>query len=235
MLAALVFARRSARRGRTLPADFGFLLLYSVLMVCAYSFVVFGQIFYSRYYYPVFFFSIVLGAVGFDALIGLLRTPRTRRVVAIGATAAYAVVLGYMSLNRVQNGNYRFLHVVDWIAARTAPDARIGVFNSGAIGYFSDRQIVNLDGKVNAAAREALRTDRLCWYIESQQLDYVIDHEWIVQHLLLSHTRDPGCIGFERVEDDGGLGVPGWAAYRVVHDVAAHGSHPSASLASRRN
>jgi len=229
----LLFARRSAHRPWRVPADFTFLFGYSILMVCAYSFVVFGQIFYSRYYYPVFFFSIVLGAVGFDALVGLFRSGRAQRAIAIAGTMAYAIVLVYMSLNRVQNGNYRFLHVVDWIAARTAPDARIGVFNSGAIGYFSDRCIVNLDGKVNPQALTALQNDKLCEYIDAQHLDYVIDHEWILDQLLLSHAARAQCVVFERVSGERALGVPGWAAYRVQHDLTTHSGPTVSSVAAR--
>jgi len=218
-LAVWWFVRRSTRYARNVSKDFGFLFLYSALLVAAYSFVIFGQIFYSRYYYPIFFFSIVLGAMAFDVLVGLLHSRRAQRAVAVGCTVAYALVLAFMSLHRVQNGNYRFLHVVDWIAARTEPGARIGVFNSGAIGYFSDRHIVNLDGKVNPQALEALRTGAICDYIESQGLDYVIDHDWILHHFLLDGAVAPQCMHFARIDGDAALGVPGWAAYRVVHDV----------------
>jgi len=230
-LAVWMLVRRSARHAGYVSRDFGFLFLYSALLVAAYSFVIFGQIFYSRYYYPIFFFSVLLGALAFDVLVGLIRSPRARRGVAMACTIAYAAVLAFMSLHRVQNGNYRFLHVVDWIAARTEPGARIGVFNSGAIGYFSDRHIVNLDGKVNPQALEALRAGDLCDYIEAQGLDYVIDHDWILHHFLLDGQAAPRCIHFARIDGDDALGVPGWAAYRVQHEAttAAPGGRAVAS------
>lgn len=227
-----LLVRRSARHARNVTSDFGFLFLYSALLMAAYSFVIFGQIFYSRYYYPIFFFSIVLGALAFDVLVGLITSRRARRVTAIACTAAYAVVLCFMSLHRVQNGNYRFLHVVDWIAARTEPGARIGVFNSGAIGYFSDRHIVNLDGKVNPQALAALRAGAICDYIEAEGLEYVIDHEWILRHFLLDGPAAPRCIHFARVDGAEALGVPGWAAYRVVREATTQGPG-GPSVASR--
>ena len=232
LLGFLVFGwfwSRRRRGGLGVPRDFVFLLAYSGALVCAYSFVIFGQIFYSRYYYPVFFVSILLGAVAFDVLMNLIRAPRLRRTVTFACTAAYALTLAYMSLHRVQNGNYRFLHVVDWIAARTEPGARIGVFNSGAIGYFSDRQIVNLDGKVNPEAFVALKQGTICEYIESQGIEYVIDHEWIVQHFLAGGAAaTPPRIHLARLDGADALGVPGWAAYRVVQDVAAGATEASA-------
>ncbi len=228
LLAFLAFGLLGYRRrrgGQGMPRDFVFLVAYSAALVCAYSFVIFGQIFYSRYYYPVFFISILLGAFAFDVLMKLIPRARVRRAASVACTVAYALTLAYMSMHRVQNGNYRFLHVVDWIAARTEPGARIGVFNSGAIGYFSDRHIVNLDGKVNPAAFAALNQGTICEYIESQGIEYVIDHEWIVRHFLVDGTTGtPPCIHLARVDGAAALGVPGWAAYRVVRDVADGGT-----------
>jgi hypothetical protein len=216
LIVAVVFAAWRHRRGvNWVRDDFGFLFLYSALLLGAYSFVVFGQIFYSRYYYPIFFFSIVLGAFAFDVLLGLWRRPRTRKLVAGALIGAYAIVLPYMCMHRIQNGNYRFLHVVDWIAANTPPDATIGVFNSGAIGYFSDRHVVNLDGKVNPAALAALQSGQIRAYIDTQRIDYVIDHEWILTHFLLEGDSTGTPVHFARVDHEHSLGVPAWRAYRV--------------------
>jgi len=229
-LAALLYA---AHRQRLTPGrergGLGFLYLYAVLLVAAYSFVVFGQIFYSRYYYPLFFLSIMVGAFAYDLLIGLVSSPRARHALAAGIAIVYAVGLPYMAWHRLQNGNYRFLNVVDWIAAHTPPEATIGVFNSGAIGYFSDRRVVNLDGKVNPAAFAALRSDALRDYVAARGIDYVIDHEWIVKNFLLDRAG-AGSARFERVEADRSLGVRNWVAYRVVRSADASSSeHPIVS------
>jgi hypothetical protein len=213
--------------------DFNFLYLYSVLLVAAYSFVVFGHIFFSRYYYPIFFFSIVLGAFAFDILLGLVHDRRWRRRLAATVVALYALVLPYMSWNRLSNGDYRFLQVVDWIDTHTPPGATIGVFNCGAIGYFSDRRVINLDGKVNRAALEALRNGDIRRYIADQGIDYVIDHEWILGRFLFGGARQDG-LQFARVSGDGALGVPGWGAYHVLRGVTeARTGTPSSFLSLR--
>jgi hypothetical protein len=206
-----------AKRGRGKRTDLRFLVVYAALLVGAYSLVVFGQIFYSRYYYPIFFLSIVLGAIAFDLLLHMVRSQRRRRRLAVACMVAYGAGLGYMSLHRVQNGNYRFLHVVDWIATHTPADATIGVFNSGAIGYFSDRRVINLDGKVNPAALRALRRGAIGDYIAAQGIDYVIDHEWILRRFLLEPSGAGRRVRLARVDGDAALGVPGWGAYRVDH------------------
>jgi hypothetical protein len=232
VLAAVYATWRRARRGRSgVPADFAFLFLYSLLLVVAYSCVVFGQIFYSRYYYPIFFFSVLIGAFAVDMLLEIVPAGRRRRLLAGTIIAAYALILPYMALHRVQNGNYRFLRVADWIGTHTPPGSTVGVFNSGAIGYFSDRHIVNLDGKVNPLALEALRRDALRDYVRAEHIDYVIDHEWIVSRFLLTPGASDG-LHFARVEDDTDLGVPGWGAYRVER-IPIVGAAGGPAMASR--
>ena len=225
----LVFAARRRRvPGLRLPSDYNFLFVHALLLLAVYSLVVFGQIFYTRYYYPIFFFTILLGCLAFDLFVGLLaRSPRRQRLVAGVVIAAYAVVLPYMSLHRLHNGSYRFVSVVAWIAQNTEPDARIGVFNSGAIGYFSNRQIWNLDGKVNHAALTALRNDALPEYLAREGIDYVIDHGWILDRFLVER---PHHLQLTQLADAEALGVPGWRAYRVTlpPDTAAAGA-PHAS------
>lgn len=211
---SIVFRRRILRQDAN-QRDFGFLFGYAVLLLAAYSFVVFGQIFYSRYYYPIFFFSILLGAFAFDVVRGLCPGPRLRRAVTLGVLLTYGLTLPYMSAHRLRNGNYLFRNVVDWIASTTPPGATIGVFNSGAIGYFSDRHIVNLDGKVNPAALAALRAGTLRDYLARRGVDYVVDHEWILGRFLLETEADDGGPHLVRVGDSAALGVPGWAAFRV--------------------
>jgi hypothetical protein len=212
--------------------DFNFLFMYSVLLVAAYCFVVFGHIFFSRYYYPIFFFSILLGAFAFDILLGLVHRPRWRRGVAAALIAVYAIVLPYMSWNRLSNGDYRFLQVVDWIEAHTPADATIGVFNAGAIGYFSDRRIINLDGKVNHAALEALRSGGIRRYIGEQGIDYVIDHEWILGRFLFEAPPGRDGLDFARVNGGTPLGVPGWGAYHVRRGVTETHTGSPTSLSS---
>lgn len=67
------------------------------------------------------------------------------------------------------------LEAARWIDAHTAPDARIGAFNAGIIGYFSNRTVVNLDGVVNLDAYRAKREKRLSEYARGRRLDYVAD------------------------------------------------------------
>lgn len=62
-----------------------------------------------------------------------------------------------------------------WLEANTEEDARIGSFNAGMIGYFSERVVVNLDGVVNEDAYQARRDGRMLEYMCGKQIDYLVD------------------------------------------------------------
>jgi len=201
-------------RGRSLRRDYGFLGVYGVLLVLAYSCVVFGHIFFSRYYYPIFFVSILLTCEVVDVLLQHL-PPRCRRAAAVAVTATYLLLLPVMTWNRMRMGDYRFVNVVRWIENETPPAARFGIFNSGAIGYFSSRRVLNLDGKVNPEALAALHRGDLRTYVLAEHIDYVVDHGWILDRFLRPGEARGG-VHFTRVADESVLGVPGWRAYRVT-------------------
>jgi hypothetical protein len=80
-----------------------------------------------------------------------------------------------------QASGYR---LAQWLAQNTPTEARIGAWNSGIIGYFSRRTVVNLDGVVNnrlytyVQVRHAtVRLDGIVDYLRQEGVDYVTDYE----------------------------------------------------------
>lgn len=78
-----------------------------------------------------------------------------------------------------RSGRYPFqrdsLHAAAWLQANTGPDDRVASFNAGAIGYFSERTVINIDGVVNPDAYHALREHRLLDYLRDVGVAYVAD------------------------------------------------------------
>ena len=64
-----------------------------------------------------------------------------------------------------------------WVAANTPASSRIGSFNAGIYAYYSQRAVTNLDGVVNSAAFDSLRTDTLMEYVLDQEVDFLIDYQ----------------------------------------------------------
>jgi hypothetical protein len=124
---------------------------------------------------------------------------------------------------------YCFYDAARWVEANSAPDDTIGVFQSGAVGYFSNRRVINLDGKVNRDALDAIRSGNLGDYLRKSGIDIVIDDRRVLELFLTGRCGD-GRSGdsltllglIPMMDHEAGQGVPGWAAYRVNGFASSH-------------
>jgi hypothetical protein len=76
-----------------------------------------------------------------------------------------------------------------WIQGNVERDAVLGAFNSGQLGFFSDRSVVNLDGLINNVSYlervlQAPSPDALMSYMDTVGIDYIVDY-------LLGRWRQP--------------------------------------------
>ncbi len=218
----VVFRRRSL--GVKGFDELQFLLLFSVVMVAAYSFYVFGVFFFARYYFPLYFSACIYAGLFLEEL--LQRVPGG----AVPARAAVAVLLvmyvgafGYMAYTCACRSHavYCFYDMACWVDENTSPDDTIGVFQSGAIGYLANRRVINLDGKVNNEALEALKNNALGDYLRSEGVDIIMDNKNVLELFLTgdfgnNQLRDPlVALGLDPIEVGRIDGAPEWAAYRV--------------------
>ena len=74
--------------------------------------------------------------------------------------------------------------VVKWIKNNTNKLDRIGAFNAGIYGYFSNRTIINLDGVMNDNAIKSLRDKKLLEFIRNQKIKYIIDWQQPIEEFL---------------------------------------------------
>lgn len=102
---------------------------------------------------------------------------------------AVAALLGVFVVAHIWNGvrpfvvqepprlHNRRLPVMEWMRTHLPADARIGAWNAGQLGYFSDRTIVNLDGLVNDEAylRRLVNRAPVRDYLEAEGIQYLID------------------------------------------------------------
>jgi hypothetical protein len=89
------------------------------------------------------------------------------------------------------------------LGSHVDPNARIGAFQAGIYGYFSGRDVLNLDGKVNQDAFAAIRDHRLHDYVRAQGVRYLLDVEWMLQTFWLRHAP-PGSVSYRAVGDTAG-------------------------------
>lgn len=193
-----------------------FLLLLSGLLLLSYSLYVFGAFFFLRYFYPVYLVGCVYLAFLLQDLFDWYRrrSPAVRRAVISGAVI-YTLLFSFFSYSQAFRSRpvYPFYDVAKWLQANTSEDETIGVFQSGAIGYFCDRRVINLDGKVNREALTALRKGCLVDYLRDSGIDIVVDHCKILEIFLGSspYRKECSCTKIP----PGKLDQPsGWVALR---------------------
>ncbi|MFH1533259.1 MAG: glycosyltransferase family 39 protein [Pseudomonadota bacterium] len=190
--------RRSAARGR-FP---GFLWGAAALYLLAYAVVVPGQWFYARYLFPVVTLGILLAGITAQVVLAL-PSPAVRRLL-VGA--GVLLLLTAVSVD----GHRRLLmtdgkNIIGYVeTARMIDDtpwiqAPVGVFQAGVVGYMARKDILALDGKVNAAAFEALEAGTLTSYLQDQGVATVTDlYPWMIDLLFDHGARHDDPVSLQR-------------------------------------
>ncbi len=121
-------------------------------------------------------------AVVVELALSKIQVPRVRRMTAaLGLTALVAmhvwVGTGFYLQELEPNLNTRRLVTAAWINANLPADARIGAWNAGVLGYFSDRTVVNLDGLANDRQYLEFMASGapLQLYLRRERINYIVD------------------------------------------------------------
>lgn len=200
-LMVLLLARKSLMRiAREYPA----LLAFPACMVSVYSFWIFGQWFYDRYYYSVhldviILVSMVLGIHGESFL--------SKRKNIIRVVVVVACLLGVLAWNALpqiairnafresvadkrNNDAVQTADVTnDLVKANVPAGEKVGAFQSGALGYYCcDHIVVNLDGVVNQKALRAMKENRMAAYLQEQGINWMVDWDWIIDALYVRRS-----------------------------------------------
>ena len=216
-VAALAWWRRTRSRPRR--DEMGAPVVFAGLVVLAYATWIFGAFFFTRYFVPVFLVvTVVAGVAADDARRALRAGPRAWRTAARVAALGWAVALAVMAFNAaVRPGRgYPFYDIACWVREHTAPGETIGVFQSGAVGYLSGRRVVNLDGKVDRLAREALRSGRIARFVREQGVDAVVDDAGVLDLFFGPFSRSTwqrlSRVAWLRGRE---VGAPTWLGLRI--------------------
>jgi hypothetical protein len=211
--AALRWRRDERRKSR---GEMHFLILFAAILIASYTTYVFGMFFFLRYFYPVYLIACIYLAFILQDIHDWYtgRSVAVKRAVIL-ASAGYAALFGFFSYSQAFRSKpiYPFYDVVRWVNENTGDGERIGIFQCGTIGYLSNRQIINLDGKVNREALEAMKSGDLDGYLRAEGIEVVIDHSDILkiffgdsQGKMTGSCTDIICQKMERPS--------GWIAYR---------------------
>jgi hypothetical protein len=179
-LAALRHVARLIDLRQSMP-----LVAFLAIIVVYYTFFFGAPHFIPRYLTSLWLLLTLLLLVALYALWSTAPSAGLRRRAMIAAGAlALAFSFWAQTRNFDDEGLYSnvMMYPADWIAAHTAPNDRIGMFQSGTTGFLFER-VTNLDGKVNPRALEALRSGTLARFADSADFDYIIDLDFYTRHI----------------------------------------------------
>lgn len=134
------------------------------------------------YFVPIYLLLVIAaGIVGAFAVQGLrARFPRARRWIGPAAVAALAINFALYLAHEARPGRNATpkMEVIAWMNENLPPDARVGSWNAGVIGFFARQHVVNLDGLANDFDYlDHLRTDRLEAYARKEGITHLVEHD----------------------------------------------------------
>lgn len=151
------------------------LLLFVLPLATYYVFFFGAPHFIVRYMVPLRI-TIVVALVAFARTYWQQAGPRSaqRRGLAVALLIGLAASLYGMSWNFTDHYSNFYMVPARWIEANVRPGRSVAMFQTGTTGFLY-RNVVNLDGKVNADALHALQRNALPAYIDSMRFEYLID------------------------------------------------------------
>lgn len=174
---------------------------FSILVFSYYTF--YHQASHWRYFYALLIVSLPMAVLYLNSF-NIHERISKRAFITLLLTLVLFLTLSSLTLVFIQK-NYpaqkQVLSAARWISQNLPEDSRVGAFNAGILGYWSDRQIINLDGVVNKDMYEVLAKKQLWSYIKQKRIQYLCDHErtmidnfrvfsngWDQHHFELLHT-----------------------------------------------
>ena len=146
---------------------------------------------------PVFLVLVPLVVLGLERIAPL--TGRAWIVAAV--TFACAELRAPATIYAPQEyDKYRSALLLDELLEGLPPGTRIGSFNTGIYDYFSETDVLNLDGVVNAESRRAIERGELPAYLAERRVTYLIDGDLGQEEGIELLDRDPR-VRLERVLD----------------------------------
>jgi hypothetical protein len=115
----------------------------------------------------------------------------------VGGVAIIVLATGLNVRHYVRGSDHMHFQVVRWVEENVPAEMWIGAIQTGTIGFFHDRTI-NLDGKVNRYAHDAIREGRIAEYTLATPVEYLADWIGILDWLTIPQIAE----NFEVVVED---------------------------------
>lgn len=128
------------------------------------------------WYFMSFEFFIALLVVFAISSLSLSASSKKALVLILAILMSFFFYVSWSKHIRNQYVNQLEMYAMaNWMSENLPHDTRVGVYNSGLIGYFSTVTVINLDGLVNNAVYYAMKEKRVWEYIQDERLEYIAD------------------------------------------------------------
>lgn len=95
----------------------------------------------------------------------------------VGSITCIALLESWMLYQAPYPHQIEMLDAAKWLETNLRQDEIASSFNTGIMGFFSQRRVVNLDGIMNASARTALEQRMLSRLMRTSGIRYYVDYE----------------------------------------------------------
>ncbi len=161
----------------------GYILLYALRLPVTYQ--------HGRYIMPVMPAFCLLGLVGVFELLDSLSGWRWQGILRPTWLISGLVILGafwFLGLRGyamdVAVIESEMVDTAQWVAEYTEPGALVGAHDIGALGYFGERQLVDLAGLVSPEVIPFIRDEqRLALFLDELEADYLVTFPGWYPHL----------------------------------------------------
>ena len=153
----------------------GYGVLYALRLPMTYQ--------HGRYLFPLIPVYFVIGVFGMLELVRKLKSQGTRRKILAYMMVAsgyfYAVlfsIIGAIALtDDIKTINRLMVQPALWIKENTAETAVVAVHDIGAMGYFAERQMIDLAGLINPEVIPFIRDqEKIKEYLIQEKADYLV-------------------------------------------------------------
>lgn len=148
-------------------------LLFSIIMCLYYGFFFGAGWFLSRYLAPlapIMIIAMVSATLALAGRVAIKRRVATANLIGVISIALCLALLARSLVPGVRDQGH--FQVVDWVTDNVPEQTWVGAVQTGTVGYWHNRTI-NLDGKVNPAALQAILK-------EGHVLNYVLESPIVV-------------------------------------------------------
>jgi len=109
----------------------------------------------------------------------------------------------------------RYFSAAHFVKTRIPSQVKIGTFQSGALSYWLNNQVINLDGVINREAYLHVKNKTLETYLKDQKVDYLVEEKYLFR-MWNRYLQGQLSKNFALVASKPGRGWYGWGIYKHI-------------------